>query len=444
MKAAHETTGHEAAHKAACKRAHKVVLAYSGGLDTSVAIQWIKERYSAEVIAVAVDVGAKKDLDFIKEKALKIGAARSYVIDARSKFLEDYAFRSLKANGLYEGKYPLSAALSRPLIAKILVDIARAEGADAVAHGCTGKGNDQVRFDVSIAALAPDIRVIAPVREWPMSREDEIAYAKERGIPVPVTVASPYSIDENLWGRSIECGALEDPWQEPPEDAFAWTSGPAGCPDSPTYVEVGFERGVPVALDGARVDPVEMVTRLNMLCGANGVGRIDQVENRLVGIKSREVYEAPAAVALIAAHRDLESLTLPRETYHMKQSIDQKYAELAYFGLWFSPLREALDAFIDKTQETVTGVVRLRLFKGSITVVGRTSPYSLYDHSLATYDRHDAFNHGASEGFIEIFGLPTVVAARARSQAAGVAAALAPAMAPAAASARATATAAGR
>ncbi|MDK2931463.1 MAG: argininosuccinate synthase [Bacillota bacterium] len=432
--------------KAACKSAHKVVLAYSGGLDTSVAIRWIKERYSAEVIAVAVDVGAKKDLDFIREKALKIGASRSYVIDARREFLEDYAFRSLKANGLYEGKYPLSAALSRPLIAKTLVDIARAEGADAVAHGCTGKGNDQVRFDVSIAALAPDLRVIAPVREWPMSREDEIAYARQHDIPVPVTSASPYSIDENLWGRSIECGVLEDPWQEPPEDAFGWTSAPDHCPDSPTYVEVGFEAGVPVTLDGVRVDPVEMVTRLNMLCGANGVGRIDQIENRLVGIKSREVYEAPAAVALIAAHRDLESLTLPRETYHMKQSIDQKYAELAYFGLWFSPLREALDAFIDKTQETVTGVVRLRLFKGSVVVVGRTSPYSLYDHSLATYDKDDVFNHSASEGFIEIFGLPTVVAARARSRAIGAAAmppAVAPAMAPTATSTGVRATAAG-
>ncbi|MGE5587091.1 MAG: argininosuccinate synthase [Clostridia bacterium] len=414
--------------KAACKSARKVVLAYSGGLDTSVAIRWIKERYSAEVIAVAVDVGAKKDLDFIKEKALKVGACRSYVVDARREFLEDYAFKSLKANGLYEGKYPLSAALSRPLIAKILVDIARAEGADAVAHGCTGKGNDQVRFDVSIAALAPDLRVIAPVREWPMSREDEIEYAREHGIPVPVTSASPYSIDENLWGRSIECGVLEDPWCEPPEDAFMWTSAPEQCPDSPTYVEVGFEAGVPVSLDGVSVDPVEMVTSLNMLCGACGVGRIDQVENRLVGIKSREVYEAPAAVALIAAHRDLESLTLPRETYHMKQAIDQKYAELAYFGLWFSPLREALDAFIDKTQETVTGVVRLRLFKGSVAVAGRKSPHSLYDHSLATYDKHDAFNHAASEGFIQIFGLPTVVAARARSRVAGAAEALAPAV----------------
>jgi len=425
--------------KAACKSARKVVLAYSGGLDTSVAIRWISERYSAEVIAVAVDVGAKKDLDFIKEKALKVGASRSYVVDARREFLEDYAFKSLKANGLYEGKYPLSAALSRPLIAKILVDIARAEGADAVAHGCTGKGNDQVRFDVSIAALAPDLRVIAPVREWPMSREDEIEYAKEHGIPVPVTSASPYSIDENLWGRSIECGVLEDPWCEPPEDAFIWTSGPDQCPDSPTYVEIGFEAGVPVSLDGVEMDPVEIVTRLNMLCGACGVGRIDQVENRLVGIKSREVYEAPAAVALIAAHKDLESLTLPRETYHMKQLIDQKYAEMAYFGLWFSPLREALDAFIEKTQETVTGVVRLRLFKGSVAVAGRKSPHSLYDHALATYDKDDAFNHAASEGFIQIFGLPTVVAARARMRAAGAAEALSPAAATSAAVSAATA-----
>ncbi|MFZ5924696.1 MAG: argininosuccinate synthase [Bacillota bacterium] len=402
------------------KTARKVVLAYSGGLDTSVAIRWIQERYSADVIAVAVDVGAKKDLDFIREKALKIGAVRSYVIDARREFLEDYAFRSLKANGLYEGRYPLSAALSRPLIAKVLVDVARREGADAVAHGCTGKGNDQVRFDVSISALDPDLSVIAPVREWPMSREEEIEYAKERGIPVPVTSKSPYSIDENLWGRSIECGVLEDPWQEPPSDAFAWTSDPADCPDSPAYVEIGFEAGAPVSLDGVRMDPVEMVSKLNMLSGTHGVGRIDQIENRLVGIKSREVYEAPAAVALIAAHRDLESLTLPRETYHMKQIIDQKYAEVAYFGLWFSPLREALDAFIEKTQETVTGTVRLRLFKGSATVVGRKSPFSLYDYSLATYDKHDAFRHAAAEGFIEIFGLPTTVAARVRSKTGGI------------------------
>ncbi len=396
------------------KTARRVVLAYSGGLDTSVAIRWIQERYSADVIAVAVDVGANKDLDFIRKKALAIGAVRSHVVDARREFLENYAFSSLKANGLYEGRYPLSAALSRPLIAKILVDTASEEGADAVAHGCTGKGNDQVRFDVSISALAPDLTVIAPVREWPMSREEEIRYAAERGIPVPVTSASPYSIDENLWGRSVECGVLEDPWQEPPSDAFTWTSDPAACPDEPGFVEIGFEAGVPVSLDGARTSPVELVSGLNALCGVHGVGRIDQVENRLVGIKSREVYEAPAAVALIAAHRDLESLTLTRETYHMKQTIDQKYAEVAYFGLWYSPLREALDAFVEKTQETVTGTVRLKLFKGSLSVVGRKSPFSLYDYSLATYDRQDAFHHGASEGFIEIFGLPTTVAARLR------------------------------
>ncbi|HHV63123.1 MAG TPA: argininosuccinate synthase [Firmicutes bacterium] len=393
----------------------KIVLAYSGGLDTSVAIKWLQEKYGAEVIAVAVDVGAKKDLDFIREKALKVGASKSYVVDARDEFLREYAFASLRANALYEGKYPLSAALSRPLICKILVDIARKEGADAVAHGCTGKGNDQVRFDVSIAALNPDLKVIAPVREWPMSREEEIEYAKANGIPIPVTVDSPYSLDDNLWGRSIECGVLEDPWVEPPEDAFGWTKSPELAPDSPTYIEISFEKGVPVALDGKELDPVDLVTRLHEIAGANGVGRIDQVENRLVGIKSREIYEAPAAVVLIQAHKDLESLTLPRETYHFKSIIDQKYAEMAYFGLWFSPLREALDAFIDKTQENVTGTVRVKLFKGSATVVGRKSPYSLYSYSLATYDKGDMFDHRAAKGFIDIWGLPTKVAAKVKS-----------------------------
>ncbi|NPV54017.1 MAG: argininosuccinate synthase [Firmicutes bacterium] len=392
----------------------KIVLAYSGGLDTSVAIKWLQEKYGAEVIAVAVDVGANKDLDFIKEKALKIGASKSYVVDARDEFLRGYAFASLRANALYEGRYPLSAALSRPLICKILVDIAEKEGADAVAHGCTGKGNDQVRFDVSIAALNPDLEVIAPVREWPMSREEEIEYAKANGIPVPITVDSPYSLDDNLWGRSIECGVLEDPWVEPPEDAFGWTKSPASAPDSPTHIEISFEKGIPVALDGKGLNPVDLVSRLHEIAGANGVGRIDQVENRLVGIKSREIYEAPAAVVLIQAHKDLESLTLPRETYHFKPIIDQKYAEMIYFGLWFSPLREALDAFIDKTQENVTGTVRVKLFKGSATVVGRKSPYSLYSHSLATYDKGDMFDHRASKGFIDIWGLPTRVAARVR------------------------------
>ncbi|HHY45918.1 MAG TPA: argininosuccinate synthase [Firmicutes bacterium] len=398
----------------------KIVLAYSGGLDTSVAIKWLAEKYSAEVIAVALDVGGSKDLDFVKEKALKVGASKCYMIDGKEEFLTDYAFPSLAANALYEGKYPLNSALSRPLISKWLVKVAQDEGAFAVAHGCTGKGNDQVRFEVSCAALAPDLEVIAPVRDWHMSREEEIEYAKQHDIPVPVTKESPYSIDENLWGRSIECGALEDPWAEPPADAFLWTSSPEHAPDTPTYIEVMFEAGRPVGLNGKELGPVELVTRLNMIAGTNGVGRIDQIENRLVGIKSREVYEAPAAVVLHAAHKDLESLTLPRETYHFKQIIDQKYAELAYFGLWYSPLREALDAFVAKTQERVTGTVRIKLFKGSLTVVGRKSPYSLYDHSLATYDKGDTFDHAAARGFIEIWGLPTKVAAEvARATGAG-------------------------
>lgn len=401
------------------KKVKKVVLAYSGGLDTSCAIKWIQEKYGADVVACAVDVGEKKDLDFIREKALKIGAVASYVVDAREEFLRDFAFPSLRANALYEGKYPLSAALSRPLICKILVDIARKEGADAVAHGCTGKGNDQVRFDVSIAALNPDLTVIAPVREWPMSREEEIEYAKAHGIPVPVTVKSPYSLDENLWGKSIECGVLEDPWVEPPEEIFGWTRSPQDAPPQPAYVEIDFEEGIPVRLNGESLPPVELVSRLNAIAGENGVGRIDQVENRLVGIKSREIYEAPAAVVLIMAHRDLESLVLPRETYHFKQIIDQKYAELAYFGLWFSGLREALDGFIAKTQERVTGTVRVKLFRGAATVVGRKSPYSLYDYSLATYDKGDAFDHRASVGFIQIFGLPTKLAAQVGRRAAG-------------------------
>lgn len=396
---------------------NKVILAYSGGLDTSVAIKWLEEKYGAKVVAVAIDVGAKKDYDFIKQKALGIGAVNSYVIDARAEFAHKFILPALQANALYEGQYPLSAALSRPLIAKILTDIAAKEGADAVAHGCTGKGNDQVRFDVSFAALDPGLKVIAPVREWPMSREEEIDYARLHKIPIPVTVESPYSTDENLWGRSAECGVLEDPWVEPPADAFAWTNPPETAPDSPAYVEITFEKGVPTAIDGRAYDLVELISRLNVIAGTHGVGRIDQVENRLVGIKSREVYEAPAAVALIAAHKDMESLTMPRELYQFKALIDQKFSETVYFGLWYSPLREALQSFIEKSQETVTGTVRLKLHKGKCTVVGRKSEFSMYDYSLATYDKTDSFNHGAAVGFIDIWGLPTKVAALARKKA---------------------------
>ncbi len=387
----------------------KVVLAYSGGLDTSVSIKWLQEKYDAEVIAMVCDVGEGRDLEFIRRKALSIGASKVYVIDARERFVKDYAFAALKANALYEGKYPLTASLSRPLISSILVEIAEKEGADAVAHGCTGKGNDQVRFDVSVSALDPSLKVIAPVREWPMSREEEIEYANKHGIPVPVDKKSPYSIDQNLWGRSIECGRIEDPWQEAPADAFQWTVDPAKAPDEPEYVEIGFERGVPVSVDGKAYGPVDLVLKLNEIGGRHGVGRIDMVENRLVGIKSREIYECPGSMILITAHRDLESFNLPREVCHFKPLIDKQYAEMTYFGLWYSPLKAALDAFIEETQKTVTGVVRMKLHKGSCAAVGRKSPFTLYNYRLATYDKQDAFDHKASKGFIDIWGLPTKV-----------------------------------
>lgn len=394
----------------------KVVLAYSGGLDTSVAIKWLEERYGMEVIALAVDLGENKNLEAIRSKALSIGASKCLVVDARETFLTDFAFKALKANALYEGKYPLSAGLSRPLIASLLVKVAAEEGAVAVAHGCTGKGNDQVRFDISISALNPDLKVIAPVREWPMSREEEIEYARARGIPVPVKRESPYSIDQNLWGRSIECGQLEDPWAEPPEDAWQWTTDPEKAPNEPEYVEIEFWRGIPVALDGKIMDPVELVSTLNALAGRHGVGRVDMVENRLIGIKSRELYECPAALTLITAHKDLESITLPREVAAFKETVDRKYAEVVYNGLWYSPLREALDAFIEKTQETVSGTVRLKLFKGSVTVVGRRSEFSLYDRSLATYGADVSFDHDAAVGFISIWSLPTRVYASVKNR----------------------------
>lgn len=397
-------------------RKEKVVLAYSGGLDTSVAIRWLQERYGMEVIALAVDLGENKNLEAIRSRALSIGASECLVVDARETFLAEFAFRALKANALYEGKYPLSAGLSRPLIASLLVRTAAREDAVAVAHGCTGKGNDQVRFDVSVSALDPDLKVIAPVREWPMSREEEIEYARARGIPVPVKKESPYSIDQNLWGRSIECGQIEDPWAEPPEDAWQWTTDPENAPGEPEYLEVEFSRGVPVSLNGTAMEPVELVSTLNALAGKHGVGRVDMVENRLVGIKSRELYECPAALTLITAHKDLESVTLPRELAAFKEAVDRKYAEIVYNGLWYSPLREALDAFIEKTQETVSGTVRLKLFKGSVRVVGRRSEFSLYDRSLATYAADDCFDHDAAVGFISIWALPTRVYASVKNR----------------------------
>ncbi len=396
----------------------KVVLAYSGGLDTSVAIKWLQEKYDLDVIAMVVDVGQakddpSKDLESVKEKALKIGAIESHIVDAREEFACDFILPALKANALYEGKYPLVSALSRPLIAKWLVETAKSSGAKYVAHGCTGKGNDQVRFEVSIGALDPSLEVIAPVREWAMSREETIKYAKKHRIPVSVSIkSSPYSVDENLWGRTVECGILEDPWVEPPADVYEMTVDPIQAPDRPQYVEVGFLEGVPKSLNGREIPFVDLITRINEIAGSHGYGRIDMIENRLVGIKSREIYEVPGALALIAAHRDLEDLTLERELLHYKSPLEQRYAELVYYGLWYSPLKEALDDFISDSQRNVTGIVRLRFYKGSCNIVGRKSEKSLYDYSLATYGEADEFSHELARGFIKLWGLPLKLWAR--------------------------------
>jgi argininosuccinate synthase len=385
----------------------KVVLAYSGGLDTTVAIPWLKERKAADVVAVTVDVGQPVDLEQVRARALASGASTAVVVDARREFAEEFLAPALRANVLYEGVYPLSTALARPVIARHLVEVARSEGASSVAHGCTGKGNDQVRFDLSTAGLAPDLEVIAPAREWNMSREDEVAYAQAHGIPVASGARTPYSTDENLWGRSVECGILEDPAVEPPEEVYAWTADPAAAPETPTYVRVTFEHGVPVALDGTDLPFQELIVRLNRTAGAVGVGRIDHVESRVVGIKSREVYECPAATVLIQAHQALEALVLPRDLLDFKRGVEQRYAGLVYDGLWFSPLRTALDAFVGATQDRVTGEVAMKLFKGSARVAGRRSPYSLYQHGLATYSAGDRFRQEMAEGFIYVWGLPS-------------------------------------
>ncbi|MFH1003863.1 MAG: argininosuccinate synthase [Chloroflexota bacterium] len=386
--------------------AEKVVLAYSGGLDTSVAIRWLQEHYQMEVIALTVDVGNERDFSAVREKALKVGAVKALVADAKETFVRDYVFPALQADAIYEGQYPLATALSRPLMARLLVEVATREGATTVAHGCTGKGNDQVRFEVGVNALAPDLKIIAPAREWGMTREETITYAGRHGIPVPITVSSPYSIDECLWGKSIECGVLEDPWVEPPADAFTWTADPAAAPDQPGYLEIGFERGLPISLDGQALGGISLISRLNELAGRHGVGRIDHIEDRLVGIKSREIYEAPAATVLLQAHQALEAMTLAKEQLRLKARVALEYADIIYNGLWFTAYRDDLAALVQSSQRYVTGTVRLKLFKGSCRVVGRRSPFSLYRHGLATYDRGDEFDQSASPGFIHIWGLP--------------------------------------
>ena len=384
----------------------KVVLAYSGGLDTSVAIKWLKEKYDMDVIAVTIDVGNERDFSTVRQKALDVGAIKAVVIDAKELFVKYFVFPALQANAIYEGQYSLATALSRPLMAKLLVDTAIEEGASAIAHGCTGKGNDQVRFEVSINALAPRLKIIAPAREWGMTREESISYAQRHDIPIPITSANPYSIDENLWGKSIECGALEDPWVEPPEDAFTWTKSPDQAPDKPQYIEISFEKGIPVTLDGQKLDGVGLIQRLNDLAGEHGIGRVDHIEDRLVGIKSREIYEAPAATVLLQTHQALEALTLSKDQLRFKQRVATEYADLIYNGLWFSSLNRDLSAYIRSSQRYVSGTVRLKLFKGNSCIVGRKSPKSLYNLGLATYDKGDQFDQSAAAGFIHLWGLP--------------------------------------
>ncbi len=382
--------------------AKRVVLAYSGGLDTSVAVRWMIEELGVEVVALCADVGQGGDWDALRARALGAGAIACEIVDLREEYARDFVGPALRANALYEGKYPLVSALSRPAIVKHLVAAARAHGADGVAHGCTGKGNDQVRFEVATKALAPDLEMVAPVRGWGMTREDSIAYAAQHGIPITASAEKLYSIDDNLWGRAIECGEMEDPWAEPPAGVWEMTVETA---TEPRELTIAFEQGTPVSLDGEHLPLHELVVRTNEIVGAYGWGRLDMVENRRVGIKSRETYEAPGALALIAAHQDLESITLERDLHHEKQRLEGRYADLVYDGLWFSPLKESLDAFIDASQRFVTGEVRLKLEPGRCYVVGRRSPHSLYDYGLATYDAADSFRHQDSEGFVRLWGL---------------------------------------
>lgn len=385
----------------------KVILAYSGGLDTSVAITWLMKDY--DVVAVCMDVGEGKDLDFIHDKALKVGAVESYVLDVKDEFAEEYVLPALQAHAYYEQKYPLISALSRPVISKKLVEIAHKTGATTIAHGCTGKGNDQVRFEVAIAALDPELKLIAPVREWKWSREEEIEYAKANGVSVPANLDNPYSVDQNLWGRANECGVLENPWNQAPEDAFGITNSPEEAPDTPEFIDIEFKEGKPVALNGKEMKLADLIQEVNAIAGKHGVGRIDHVENRLVGIKSREIYECPGAITLLTAHKEIEDITLVREVSHFKPILENELSNLIYNALWFSPATKAIIAYIKETQKVVNGTAKVKLYKGSAKVVARKSPNSLYDENLATYTSADSFDQDAAVGFIKLWGLPTQV-----------------------------------
>jgi len=390
----------------------KVVLAYSGGLDTSIMIPWLKENYKCEVIAFAADLGQAEELKGLKEKALKTGATKVYIENLQDEFAKDFLFPMIKSGAVYEGRYLLGTSVARPLIAKRQVEIAKKENADAVAHGATGKGNDQVRFELTYKALGPDLKIIAPWRKWELKgRNEEIEYARKRRIPIPVSKAKPYSSDRNLWHISYEGGILENPWFEPNEEMFILTCSPEKAPNKPQYLEIDFKRGEPIAVNGRQMKPVKLIQTLNLIGGRNGIGRVDMVENRLVGIKSRGVYETPAGTILYAAHQALESLTLDRDTLHYKQLVAQRYAELIYYGQWFTTLKEALDTFINQTQKNVSGTVRLKLYKGNVTIVGRKSPRSLYRPDLATFEKEEIYNQKDAEGFINLFGLPIKVQA---------------------------------
>lgn len=388
----------------------KIVLAYSGGLDTSVMAKWLQEKYAADVVTVTVDVGQGDDQDLIKKRSENVGAIKHFYIDAKDEFVTDYVFPAIRANALYQGKYPVSTAIARPLIAKKLVEVAEKESATAVAHGCTGKGNDQVRFEVAIRSWSPNVKIIAPVREWGLSRTEEIEYARKNHIDITVSIEKPYSIDQNLWGRSIESGILEQQDHEPPEEIFEWTTAPEKAPEQPEQVKISFDKGIPTALNGEEMDGLELIQNLNQAAGKHGIGRIDHIEDRLVGIKSREVYECPAAVVILEAHKDLEKSVLTRHESAFKQLVDTQWTFLAYAGLWTEPLREDLEAFIERTQQNVTGDVKVKMYKGGMQVVGRSSPKSLYDVGLATYDLGTSFDQKWSAGFIEIWGLPSRVA----------------------------------